>query len=573
MTLYDQFIQDVTQNPDTWGSDVKKAVHRHLRDLERSENDPDFEYYFCQETADRYIDIAKIFKHTKGSWYGKPFNLQPFQGFILSQIFGWLFKSDGLRKYSKAFIDMGRGGGKSEFAALLQNILFLFDNENTPNILSCATTRTQANFVFKPAMTMLKQLCQESAYVSNKIEIYKYYIEEKETGGTMGTLTAEADKNDGGDIYMGTVDELHAHKDTSMIKIIETGQAKRVGSSPLLLIITTAGHNKQGPGFMYRRMTKDILDGVIENEGFFCIVFSLDDEKEVHNEKMWKKANPALGSTPSLKLLRQNYVNAMTEGATALYEFMTKNMNMYVDAPKTWIENKFIKKVTEDKFDENILKGRECYIGLDLSQDQDITASPILFLPTKTDPYFRIRWKFYCPKEIKLDGSKSVDGVDYRPWIEGGYIDATDGNVISYSDIENFILDCNEKYKLKVVEYDPMFKVKVIPQLQEKNIKCESYSQGFSAMTGPVQWLYQGIVRSGESEEGHKIKIEYNPVAEWMFKNVVIVEKEGMKRMSKDKSMNKIDGCTAIANAVGGYLTDLEEDQTSIYETRDMIIL
>lgn len=557
-TLYDQFIQDVESNPENHCEYVRLAVKRHLDDLKKSK-EKDWPYVFDRKLADQYIEIVKTFKHTKGDWRGKLFNLTPSQAFVTANIFGWVEKGTGLRRFFIVYYDAGRGTGKSEFAAVIQSVMFCYSGENTPNIVSCATTRKQANYVFKPTKIMLRQYCNDSSYFNDTLKILTYHVEETITDGILTTMTADSAKEDGMDLIMATVDELHAHKDTSLIKIIETGLGKR--KQPMLLIVTTAGHNKTGPGQMYRKITRDVLSGNIENDGFFGMVFTLDDKEEVHDPTKWNKALPNLPDTPDLRVTKQQYLNAMSEGATAMYEFMTKNMNMYVDSPKTWIEEKFIKAATVESHPTELLINRACYIGLDLSQSEDITAAPILFLPINDDPFFRVMFLFWCPEDNKLIGVKSVDGVDYRPWIENGYIYATSGNIIDYEHIRKVLNKCAEQFNVKCIEYDPKYKSQIIPHLQEDGINCESYSQGFAAMTPAVKWLYEMIV-----SESPKIKIEYNPVFNWMMSNVVIKEYEGGMRMSKDKSQGKIDGPVALCNAVGGFLTDEKNEKKSRYE-------
>ena len=565
MTLYNEFIQDTLQNPNTYCQLVKDSVNRHLEDLESSKDDK-YRYYFNEEEADRVISICKVLRHTKGSFKGKLFDLQPYQAFMLAMIFGWLFKGQSIRRFQKAYIETARKSGKSEFAAVIEIIMFAFDGEPGADVYTVATKRDQAGYVYDAAKIMLNQLSRDSAMMDSRIKIQQYVIKDLESGSTISKLTADGDKEDGANPHCGVVDEFHAHTNDGIYKVVETGIVAR--DNPLILIITTAGFNKEGPCYHFRQTVAiPTIKNTLRNDRVFAMVFTLDDEDITgtyeakdedgkmkiypnwYKESAWRKANPNIGNTPKIEPFRAIAQTALLEGASSRVQFLTKNLNVWTDSPDVWSACGDTSLRIED------FTGKDAYLGLDLATLHDIAALDIIIPPQHGVEKFTCFSLFFCPP-TKINGYKRTDQVDYREWSEQGYVIATSKSkkTIDYDSILKEIERLVETLNVKCIGYDPYNYDKIIPSLEAQYINCMAYKQ-----TAP--WMHPPIKKMEELVINKEIIHDGNPCMSWMVGNVVIMRdtNDNMK-IDKKKSISKVDGPVARAIALGTYLTKNPDD-------------
>lgn len=534
MTLYDQFIKDVHENPNDHCKYVKLAVARHERDLKK-----DWEYIFDRDKADRVIKIVKTLKHTKGSFLGKLFDLQPFQAFIIAMLFGWVDKEFGFRRFKKSYIEMARGGGKSEFMAAIMIYMNYFDKEGAPVGIIAATKWDQAKYVYDPIVAMCKMLSKDWPTFAKKCKIKQYEVIELETAGYITKMSGDATTEDGGNPHCVVVDEYHAHDDDSILKINETGAGKR--DQALVNIITTAGFNKQSACYKQRKVVLDILEDKINNDYLFGIIWTLDDEKKWKDPNEWKKANPNLGNSPKLKPFQAQFQNAITEGASAEVEFKTKNVNLWVDAAKVWISDENWLKCI-NKRERTDLYGQEVIIGIDLSSRVDLT-SVTYFFPSLM--YFYN--DYYCPMD-KITSGRMNDGVDYLEWSAKKYIKGTPGNVIDYDYIINDILDAGTNFRIKMIGYDPYNADLVIPKFTGQNIECGAIRQGYLTMSPATKKLEMLVLNKEIQHEG-------DPITRWMMGNVeTSTDAAGNIKPDKGKSSNKIDGVSSLVTALATFM-------------------
>lgn len=533
MKLYETYINEVTTQPERHNKYVRLAVERHLSDLVRT----DGLYYFDTDAADRVIKIIKMFRHTSGSFARKRFDLQPFQAFGLAMIFGWKRSDTGKRRFTKVYWETPRKSGKSELAGSIQLVMTFFDGETGAQSYTVATKTDQAKFVHEAAKFMAHQFMNESAAFKQRCKVTQYEIKDLQTNSYIKKMTADAGTEDGANPHCAVIDEYHAHRDNSMLKVIETGVGSR--EQPLIFIITTAGFNKFSACYEFRNIATQILEGKLVNDGLFAIIWTIDEGDDWESESSWIKANPNYGNTPKAEQFRQLYQNAITEGGSALVEFKTKNLNIWVDAASVWIQDVDWMKCITETVD---LTGQRCIIGLDLSSRVDMTAVTYLFPDLG---YFYI--DYYCPAD-KINGNKRVDGVDYRQWEAEGYINVTDGNVIDYDFIIRDVLNNAELYRVELLSYDPYNADLIVPKFIDQGLNCIGFRQGYLSMSPACKRLQTDIL-------SNKLHHSGDPVTRWMMDNIEIsTDPANNIKMDKSKSSNKIDGPVSLATAIGGWL-------------------
>lgn len=530
--MYNEFIESVKNEPYKHNKFVQMSVNRHLADMA---NDS-LLYRFDEYKAEQAIKIVKALKHTSGTYGGKPFDLQPFQAFVLAMLFGWVNKETGYRRFNKAYVEMARKGGKSELAAAIEIIGAFFDGEHAAQVYTVANTRDQAGYVYNAAREMCRMLANDSSKFKSKCRIMQYKIVETATSGFITRLTADAGTNDGANPHVAVIDEYHSAKDNSMLKVVETGMGGR--TQPLLLIITTAGFNKNGPCYEFRKVLTDVLEGKVQNENVFGIIWTLDDEDDYNDERTWIKANPNLGNTPRIEQMRALYKSAITEGATALVEFKTKNLNQWVDAARVWIKD-------EDWMEchMNQIPAGPCFVGIDLSSRNDITAVTYYF------PEVGYFYNDYYVPEEKVKQGRRPDGVDYRAWATDGYITPTPGNVIDYDYIIRDLLNNCQQYDVQLIGYDPYNADLIIPKIEAEGLKCGQVRQGFLTLSPATKRLETMVLSKEITHKG-------DPVTRWMMGNVELeTDAAGNIKPSKAKSQNKIDGVASLVTALAAYMS------------------
>ncbi len=529
---------------------VRLAVERYYADLDRA---LDKGWYFDKKAAMRAIHFIEKLKHTKGEWAGQRFRLEPWQQFVLWNIFGWK-NADGTRRFRYAYIEIARKNGKTALSAGIGLYMLFADGESRPEVYSAATVKDQAKICFSDAVEIVK-----ATDLKNYLTPYRNSIVYELKGGTMKPLSSDYGTHDGLNPSCGIIDEFHAHKDSGMFDVIKSAFGAR--RQPLMFIITTAGFNKSGACYAYRENVIKVLRGVNEDDSLFGIIYTLDDKSEWEDPKMWIKANPNLGVSLSADYLADQVKDAKNR-PEAVRNVMTKNVDLWVDAERTWIlDDVWLKCIgTTDPAD---LKGCACWGGLDLSNVSDITAYVLLF--HKNDR-FQLLPHFWIPEEKMLEKIRK-ENINYDKWAAEGYVTVTPGNVIDYDFVKADILRIVADYDLRISAYDRWNSSQTIIDLQNEGMECNPFGQGYGSMSAPTK-EFEKLVLTG--------KIEHfgNPVLRWMLASTLVkTDPAGNIKPDKEKSTQKIDGIVASIMALGEWMTAQTNDESNPYETRGLLTL
>jgi phage terminase large subunit-like protein len=542
------YINDVLSGERLAGRLERLAVERFCRLCE------DDRYYFDEDVAAQIIHILSCFRHTKGKYYGKLWQLLPWQAFFFAYIFGLKYKDSNLRVVRKVLLCMAKKGGKSEVGGALGALMTYFDGEQGAECYSAANKYDQARFCWDAAKVMLKQLAQENEYIANNLKIYDSIttraIQNDHSASFFKPISADAKTLDGVNPHLGIVDEYHEAADTSIPDNLESGMVAR--EQPLLAIVTTRGFNSRGVLRQLEDTYVAILEGKIENDSVFPLIFSLDEGDDWNDEEVWPKANPGIGITPSVEGLREQYKKAVTEGATSEVNFRTKNMNVWTNVASVWIQDEIWTRDTTDYKDADLL-GRVCFAGLDLASTRDIAAFTMLFPPSEEGEKYKQITRYYCPEEQISERSRK-DRVPYEQWVADGWLIATPGNVIDYDYIENDIAKAAELFDLQGVYYDRYNAAKVVPAVVESGIICEPFAQTPGTFNAPLKEL-ERLAIGGMFDQGK------DPIMRWMAGNVIIyMDGNGNIKFDKAKAREKIDGMVALGMAFGAYLAAKKDD-------------
>jgi len=301
---------------------VKLACQRHINDLARK----DWEFYFDAEKAGAPCYFAELLPHIEGQWATPTIKLEPWQIFCLCVIFGWRRKADGGRRFSKAYLEVARKNAKSTLAAVITLFCFTCEQEPAPYIFIGATTGAQALKVFHPCKKMVEKTV--SLREAFGLQVWARSITEP-SGGYIQTINSKGSTQDGHNPHVAVLDELHAHKDRALYDVIDSAFGAR--RNPLLWIITTAGFDSEGVCYEQRTYLTQVLEGVVEGDHYFGIIYTLDEGDKPYDASVWLKANPNLGVSVQLTNMKTAASEAYAQPGKAA-EFLTKRLNVWTSA-------------------------------------------------------------------------------------------------------------------------------------------------------------------------------------------------------------------------------------------------
>jgi phage terminase large subunit-like protein len=536
-----RYIKNVLSGKEIACEFVKLACRRHLADLEASKTDA-FPFVFSEHQAQRVLDFFRLLRHTEGKLGGEPFNLQDNQAFALAMIFGWRQKADGNRRFTQVYVEMARKGGKSQLAAGIELYCGGCEGEEGAQVYTAATTGDQAGIVFRAAKKMARYLKRDSPAMNKAIEVMMHSVIFKSTDSFIQKVSADHGTLDGLNPHCAVIDEYHAHKNDLVKGVMQTGMGSR--DNPLLMIITTAGFDKDAPCYKVERTNAvAVLKGERRQDSLFALIYTLDEGDDWQNPAVWRKANPNLGSTPTEKYLHDQVQDAINKGTTTRVQVLTKNFNVWLDTPKIWIPEEDVKAVMRPLVPAEY-EGRPCFVANDLAATADITASARFYPPVGTQKA-ALFLKFWLPEDTI---EKKKDETNYRQWVDDGLITITPGNVADYAFIRKATNDFAATNAVRSISYDPWNGYQLATEFTADGFETLLCRQTYANLSEPLKWLEKAIL----SEE---IEIDFNPVLLWMFRNIVLdYDSNDNIKPNKAKSANKIDGVSAAAMAVFGWL-------------------
>lgn len=535
---------------------VKAAARRHLDDLADPRG-----FQFDEAAAERVCLFAELMPHTKGKWarQKEKIKLEPWQIFTLCCIFGWK-RADGYRRFRTVYLEVARKNAKSTLLAVIALYLLACDGEEGAEVFSAATTRDQARIVFSASRRMATL---EGEFRDRfGVTVWKDSVAVTQTDSSLKALSAEANTLDGLNPHGCIVDELHAHRTREVWDVMESATGSR--SQPLLMAITTAGSNRSGICYEVRGYLCDVLnatlhkheglgykvDGAtVEDDTFFGLVYTLDDEDDWQDEANWIKANPNLGVSVYVDDLQRQAKKA-SHRASAQPNFLTKRMNVWVNADAAWMDMIAWERAAAD-YEIDDCVGWNCVFGIDLASKTDFAALAMLF---RRDGEYRLFTRLWLPE----DAVDESDNSQYSGWAQNGHINVTDGNVLDHATVQAEIEELANRFNPSAIGYDPGMD-RVIPQeLSNRGLPMIEVRATVMNFSEPMKSLEAFVL-------GGKMQHDGNPAMSWMISNVVC-HRDAKDNIypRKEREDAKIDGPVAAILAIA---VDAKSEK-SIWETR-----
>jgi len=542
VAIANQYIADVLSGKIPACAYVRQSCARQRDDLVRLVDHPLF--FWDPAAAARACRFIERLPHVKGpkAREHELISLEGWQCFIVTTVFGWRRKDTGGRRFKRAYVEVPRGNGKSAISSGIALYGLAADGEPGAEVYSAATTREQAKVVWNVAKMMLEQRKDFAATIG--VEVGAHSIYQAKSGSLFVPLSREAKNQDGANVHLAVVDELHAHKTRETYDVIETGCGKRTSS--LLWVITTAGSDMTGICYEVRGYVLKLLSGVLEDDAQFGVVYTIDEDDDWQDPAVWVKANPNWG------------VSVMPEGVVSLAlkakstpaaqsSFKTKHLNIWVNADSPAFSLEAWDKCSDPALKISDFAGQPCVMGVDLASKIDIAAKVTLFaksLPKNGANETETHYYLFADNYLPQDTVRESSNASYRGWEIERWLLTTPGDVLDFETVKQAIKDDVLKYDVQEVAYDPYQALQMAQELVAEQVKMVEVRPTVLNFSAPMKEL-NALMRQG------RLHHNGNPVMRWMVSNVVgHYDVKDNIYPRKERPEHKIDGVVAAIMAM-----------------------
>lgn len=532
------------------------ACKRHLDDMARKD---DFEYVFDSATAERHIELANKLTIGEGD-KPRPLKTRGFQNFIIGSLFGWRKKHSKTRRFRESYIQIARQNGKSFIAGEMCNDFATFSGYKYGRIFCAATKQEQANIVWDEATKFVES--DHDLAELYKIRKYDRTITSLVTGSTIKAIGRDTKSADGFRSILAVADELHAHPNNQMYKLLQDGQINV--ENALMLAITTAGFNLNSFCYEHYQFCKKILSGAITKDSLFIFITEMDEDDDIWNPDNWLKANPLIlwndddtPNKPMIARMAEKAIDAWEKGGAELVNFLTKSLNRwvtyggssYIDAEK-WRACGCNLRLSD-------MRGRECYLGIDLSSGGDLTSIALVFPPLAGDDKIYVWSHSYMP-EMRLLEHEQTDDAPYRLWATAEMLTLTSGMYGIKTDYRHILEELRgfiDVFNLKVIGcgYDAHNIAGILADL-EQILPCD------------LTEIPQSARSLNDATQDFKLSVDAgiiqydreNALLTWSMLNAVLNAPNSFGEVKVDKMThsNRIDAVDAVLDAWKLYLSD-----------------
>jgi len=539
------------------GPYVRKSCARHIADLKRKG--------FIWR-LDRAMQAIGFFREMLILESGRPFVLEPWQQFIVGSCFGW-YGPDGFRRFRTAYVETGKGSGKTPLAAGIGLYGLVADGEPAPEVYSAATMRDQAKICFKDAVRMVEANAELKDLV---------HVQAPLTGG--GSLTISDDSAtfrpvssehkglDGLRVHIGLIDELHEHTSATVVDKIRAGTKRR--RNALIFEITNSGWDRTSVCWAHHELSLKVVQGVEENDAWFAYVCALDENDDWTDEKVWPKVNPSLGTVLPIEYLREQVRDA--QGMPSK-ENNVKRLNfcIWTEQAERWLDMALWDACPATPVELAAFAGRSCMAALDGAATMDIFAFAMLFGPDESG-FFDAMLRFWIPEATiaaKDSGRTEEARLKLAEWARLGWITTTSGDTTDYDAVEKDILADLATVNLRELWFDRWNVTQLVTHLKDAlgQERVLDFPQTMAKMSAPSRAL-EKIIKDGKLRHGG------NPVLRWMASNAAILEsRDGQIKPDRMRSGDKIDGIIALVMAIDG--ATRQPTERSVYDERDVLVV
>lgn len=546
---------------------VNQEISMEMNRIDYLIESPD--YYYDDEAINGYIKFCEAeLTLTDGS----PLHLLPSFRLWAECALAWFYFEDEkvynpeTRRYeivtikkrlvNKQFLIVSRGGAKSMYASTIQQYFLVVDTSTTHQVVT-APTMKQAEETMNPIRTAISRahgplyryLTQGSklanGYHKQKLSSTKKGIENFMTNSLIEVRTMSIDKLQGLGSKVNTVDEwLSGHVKEDVIGALEQGASKV--DDYFILATSSEGNERDGVGDTIKMELMSILKGEYFAPNVSIWHYKLDDISEVGRPEMWLKANPNLGATVSYSTYEKE-VRRMETVPHARNDILAKRFGIPTEGLSYFFTYEDTLVHPPQNFD-----GMVCAMGADLSQGDDFCAFTFLF--PLGNGYFGVKTRSYVA-DIRMRKLPKATRHKYEEFIKEGTLIVNEGSILDmrevYEDLDEYIM--KHEFTPIAMGYDPYNANWFANQwiLDYGDYGVEVVRQGYRTESVPLGELNNLAV-------DRKLLFDEELMKFAMGNSIVMEDINGNLKLSKKRSVDKIDNVAALMDAWVAYTRNQE---------------
>jgi len=552
------------------GPHVRATCGRHLRDLdEAGERGLAWDQNAAARALGFFPDVLRL---SDGQFEGKPFSLHPSQEFVVGSLFGWK-RADGTRRFRRAYIEQGKGNGKSPLAGGIGLYGLVADGEPGAQIFAAAAKMDQARILFNDAVAMVRQSPALEQRLTptgvNPVNNLAWL----DNGSFFRPVGRDTGKTGSGmRPHFVLIDELHEHPNRDTLEMLERGFKFR--RNPLIFMITNSGSDRNSVCWEEHEHAVMVAHGEVEDDTTFSYVCALDDgDDPLEDPSCWIKVNPLLGVT-----ITEGYLADVAAQAKAIpgkaNGIRRLHFCEWTDAETAWISRELWEACEDPSMTLKEFEGQLCWIGLDLGATKDMTAMVQIFQDNETeagDPKFAMFAHGYTPADT-LQARSREDRAPYDVWANQGYLTATPGKIVRFDHVAADLVDMSTRFDIAAVAYDRWLIRNFEHTLDEMGVTLPliEHPQGINRRKDSDLWMPGSIDELEKLLFEGRLRIQVNPALRSAVASSTFWKSPaGLRRFEKQRSCARIDMAVAAAMAVGACLekTDKGADWDSYIES------
>lgn len=438
--------------------------------------------------------------------------------------------------------------------------MLIGDGELGAQVYSAAADRANASLIFHAAANMVKS-DEELSALCQIIESQKE-IRYRPTGSFYRALSSEAYSKHGLNAHAVIYDELHTAPNRELWDVLTTSQGAR--RQPLVIVISTAGYDRQSIGYEIYDYTRRVRDGVVADPSVLPVIYEAPEDADWRDERVWAAVNPALGDFREIDEIREKCLEAVHLPNNE-NTFRQLYLNQWTEQATRWLDLALWDDQAGEPVTEEECLGQPCCAGLDLASVSDLTSWVLVF--PGHDETLKVLHRSFVP-EAQLNRSRNPKTYQtYEQWVRDGVLLTTPGDAVDYAFIKARVLEDCRRFQVRGVNIDKLFQgQQLTTELAEEGVTVWPMAQGFTSMGPAVKAFEERFLK-------RKLRHGGDPLLRWAVRHAVVKrDPADNHKVDKERSQEKVDPLVALVMAIDRVSRgDLVHQ--SVYETRGVLTL